>query len=177
LVTLTRKTANPILELQRASYNPALLIFAPQLGHAISLCSYPQFMQKYLTLIWLSSFETEILDLNNSLIFFNSKPEDLGSPEGTPETMNNQKNAAFAWTATNWSGACDELAKVAKPTLVITGTEDNDYVPHGNALIIAGKIPGAWLVQIKDAGHAVPTQYPEELGRIVNTFLSTVPNN
>ena len=87
--------------------------------------------------------------------------------------MNNQKNVAFAWAATNWSGACDELAKIAKPTLVITGTDDNAIMPHANALVIAGKIPGAWLVQIKDAGHAVMVQYPEEIGKIVNTFLST----
>jgi hypothetical protein len=44
--------------------------------------------------------------------------------------------------------------------LVITGTDDNFYQPHTNSLIIAGKTPGAWLVQIKDAGHAVPSQYP-----------------
>jgi pimeloyl-ACP methyl ester carboxylesterase len=67
----------------------------------------------------------------------------------------------------------DELAKLAKPTLVITGTDDNLYNPHANALVIAGKIPGAWLVQIKNAGHAVMDQYPEEIGKILNTFLST----
>ena len=94
-------------------------------------------------------------------------------PGLSQNAMNNQKNAAFAWAATNWSGACDELAKIAKPTLVITGTDDNLLVPHANALVIAGKIPGAWLVQIKDAGHAVMVQYPEEVGKIVNTFLST----
>jgi pimeloyl-ACP methyl ester carboxylesterase len=44
---------------------------------------------------------------------------------------------------------------------------------HGNALILASKIPGAWLVQIKDAGHAVMNQYPDEIGKILNTFLST----
>ena len=32
-------------------------------------------------------------------------------------------------------------------------------------------------LQIKNAGHAVVTQYPEELGKILNTFLSTIPNN
>ena len=94
-------------------------------------------------------------------------------PGLSQNAMNNQKNAAFAWAATNWSGACDELAKIAKPTLVITGTDDNLLVPHANALVIVGKIPGAWLVQIKDAGHAVMFQYPEEIGKIVNTFLST----
>jgi pimeloyl-ACP methyl ester carboxylesterase len=90
-----------------------------------------------------------------------------------PEIANNQNNVGHAWTATNWSGACDALAKIAKPTLVIAGTDDNYYVPHGNALILAGKIPGAWLVQIKDAGHAVMDQYPDEISKILNTFLST----
>ena len=66
---------------------------------------------------------------------------------------------------------------MAKPTLVITGTDDNYLVPHENALIIAGKIPGAWLVQIKDAGHAIMGQYPAEIGNILNTFLSTAGQN
>jgi pimeloyl-ACP methyl ester carboxylesterase len=57
--------------------------------------------------------------------------------------------------------------------LVIAGTDDSLYVPHANAIVIAGKIPGAWLVQIKDAGHAVMDQYPGEIGKILNTFLST----
>jgi pimeloyl-ACP methyl ester carboxylesterase len=51
-------------------------------------------------------------------------------------------------------------------------------MPHGNALILAGKIPGAWLVKIKDAGHAVMNQYPAEISKILNAFLSTTsPNN
>ena len=97
-------------------------------------------------------------------------------PGLTPEIANKQKNLGI-WENTNWSGACDEEAKLAKPTLVITGTDDNDYMPHENALILASKIPGAWLVQIKDAGHAVMNQYPEEIGKIVNTFLSTTENH
>jgi pimeloyl-ACP methyl ester carboxylesterase len=72
-----------------------------------------------------------------------------------------------------WSGACDELAKLDKPTLVITGTDDTMYTPYVNSLKIVEKIPGAWLVQIKNAGHAVMDQYPEEMGKILNTFLST----
>jgi pimeloyl-ACP methyl ester carboxylesterase len=35
------------------------------------------------------------------------------------------------------------------------------------------KIPGAWLVKIKNAGHAVMDQYPEEMDKIMNTFLLT----
>ena len=98
-------------------------------------------------------------------------------PSLSPDAMKNQMNVGFAWEATNWNGACDELAKIAKPTLVITGTDDNNYMPHANALVIAGKIPGAWLVQIKDAGHAVMDQYPDEISKILNAFLSTTKSN
>jgi pimeloyl-ACP methyl ester carboxylesterase len=91
-----------------------------------------------------------------------------------PEIANNQNNVGKHWEDNpNWNGACDELAKLAKPTLVITGTDDDKYQPYVNSLKIVEKIPGAWLVQIKDAGHAVMDQYPEEMGKIMNTFLST----
>ena len=43
-----------------------------------------------------------------------------------PEVANYQTNVGKHWEDNpNWSGACDELAKLAKPTLVITGTDDN----------------------------------------------------
>ena len=96
------------------------------------------------------------------------------APNTSPETMKKQSDAAFAWMATNWNGACDDLAKIAKPTLAITGIDDNFIIPHANSLIIASKVPGAWLVQIKDAAHAIVTQYPEKLGNVIETFLSTV---
>jgi pimeloyl-ACP methyl ester carboxylesterase len=95
-------------------------------------------------------------------------------PGLSPEAMNNQNNLGLAWEATNWSGVCDELAKIAKPLLFITGTDDVYYMPYGNALVIASKVPGTWLVQIKDTGHAVPDQYPNEVGMILQTFLSTI---
>ena len=91
-----------------------------------------------------------------------------------PEIANNQNNVGKHWEDNpNWSGACDELAKLAKPTLVITGTDDDKYQPYVNSLKIVEKIPGAWLVQIKDAGHAVMDQYPDEMSKIMQTFLST----
>jgi pimeloyl-ACP methyl ester carboxylesterase len=95
-----------------------------------------------------------------------------------PEVMNAQNIVGKHWEDNpTWSGACDELAKLNKPTLVITGTDDNVYQPHVNSLKIAEKIPGAWLVQIKNAGHAVVDEYPAEVGKIMNTFLSTTGQN
>jgi pimeloyl-ACP methyl ester carboxylesterase len=46
-------------------------------------------------------------------------------------------------------------------------------VPTQNSLIIAEKNPGAWLIQIKDAGHQLPGQYPDKINKIIQTFLST----
>ena len=103
-------------------------------------------------------------------------PTDMqeAKPGLSPEAMNNQNNVGKHWEDNpNWTGACDELAKLDKPTLVITGNDDNRYQPHVNSIKIVEKIPGAWLVQIKNAGHAVMDQYPEEMGNIMNTFLST----
>jgi pimeloyl-ACP methyl ester carboxylesterase len=91
----------------------------------------------------------------------------------SPEAQEGQANIGHSWEATNWNGVCDELARIAKPTLVITGTDDNQYQPHENSLVIAGKIPGAWLVQIENAGHAIMDQYPDEMSKILQTFLST----
>jgi len=93
-------------------------------------------------------------------------------PSITPNNNLQQLNVYRNWVATNWSGICDELTKISIPTLVITGTDDNN-VPTPNSLIIAGKIHGAWLIQIKDAGHQLMLQYPDEINRVLQTFLSS----
>jgi pimeloyl-ACP methyl ester carboxylesterase len=70
-----------------------------------------------------------------------------------------------------WTGTCNRLSTITKPTLVISGTEDITSPPV-NSLRIAEKIPGAWLVQIKGGGHGVMFQYPEEFTAVLETFLS-----
>ena len=70
-----------------------------------------------------------------------------------------------------WSGVCNKLSSITKPTLVLTGTEDITS-PPANSLVIAQKIPGAWLVQIKGGGHGVMFQYPQQFTAVLETFLS-----
>jgi pimeloyl-ACP methyl ester carboxylesterase len=43
-----------------------------------------------------------------------------------------------------------------------------DFCPKPTA-----KIPGAWLVQIKGAGHDLMFQYPDKFNKVLQTFLST----
>jgi pimeloyl-ACP methyl ester carboxylesterase len=87
-----------------------------------------------------------------------------------PEIMKQQTDISQVWTSTKWSGICNELTKISSPTLILTGTDDNNVPP---ALIIAGKIPGVWVVQIKDAGHGLLVQYPNKVNKILQTFLTT----
>jgi pimeloyl-ACP methyl ester carboxylesterase len=91
-------------------------------------------------------------------------------PSITPENNLRQLDAAQKWFAKD-DGVCEDLAKISVPTLILTGTDDVN-VPTKNSLIIAEKIPGSWLVQMKNAGHQITGQYPDEINKILQTFLS-----
>lgn len=91
----------------------------------------------------------------------------------SPEMTQKQKEAISSW----WTvGTCNELSKVTQPTLVIVGTDDV-WLPATNSLMIVEKIPGAWLVQIKNAGHGLMNQYPDKFSKVVSTFLESETSN
>jgi pimeloyl-ACP methyl ester carboxylesterase len=109
--------------------------------------------------------------------FLESVPEAKDLFSGIPTTTIKQQNdISQNWMATNWSGIYHELTKISNPALIIAGSHDSN-VPTANSLIIAGKIPAAWLIQIKDAGHALFVQYPDEINRVLQTFLSTTTSS
>jgi pimeloyl-ACP methyl ester carboxylesterase len=67
-----------------------------------------------------------------------------------------------------WTGTCNAISNITQPTLVIVGTDD---APLQDSLMLARRIPGSWLVQIRDAGHGLMYQYPNEFNRVLMTFL------
>jgi len=166
-----------------------LVLVASSCGGKDSVPKPPQFAQLQSEIVTkalnnISPSQEEIKSLISASLgsgWIRLHPESIEDIPGTqdmfagvsPNTIMQQYNIGMRWEATNWNGACDGLARIAKPTLVITGTDDNAYIPHENSLIIAGKIPGAWLIQIENAGHAVMSQYPGEINKILQTFLST----
>ena len=72
--------------------------------------------------------------------------------------------------AGNWE-ACARLSNITSPTMVVAGTEDIT-APSANSVMMAERIPGAWLVQIKGGGHGLIFQYPHEFSEIMETFLA-----
>jgi pimeloyl-ACP methyl ester carboxylesterase len=70
--------------------------------------------------------------------------------------------------AATWTGTCNALSSITQPTLVIVGMDDD---PAPDSLTLAEGIPGSWLIRIRDAGHGLMYQHPDEFNRILMTFL------
>jgi pimeloyl-ACP methyl ester carboxylesterase len=87
-----------------------------------------------------------------------------------PEIVQGQENAIISWFT---KGTCEDLSNVTQPTLVIVGTNDI-WTPAANSLMIAEKVPVAWLVQITDSGHGLMYQFPDKFTKVVLTFLESV---
>jgi pimeloyl-ACP methyl ester carboxylesterase len=68
----------------------------------------------------------------------------------------------------------DRLPEIKAPTLVIAGADDV-LLPAGNSKIIAGRIPGAKLRLIPDAGHMFFNQERETLARELIAHLQAHP--
>jgi pimeloyl-ACP methyl ester carboxylesterase len=70
----------------------------------------------------------------------------------------------------SWGGTCRQLRGLQVPTLVLSGTDDV-VIPAKNSVILAGLIPGAWLVQFRNGGHGLMYQFPDEFSALVLLFL------
>ena len=76
----------------------------------------------------------------------------------------NQLAGILAWSAHG------RLHRVKAPTLVLHGDQDR-LVPPENGRALAARIPGARFELIRDAGHVMVTDQPEECVRRVREFL------
>ncbi len=71
----------------------------------------------------------------------------------------------------DWPGTCERLPQLQLPALILVGTRD-EVLPPANAVILAERIPGAWLAQFTGGGHAMQLQYPRQIAATIHTFLT-----
>jgi pimeloyl-ACP methyl ester carboxylesterase len=90
-------------------------------------------------------------------------------PAAPAATLTAQLNAIDQW----WAGrdpAGTQAAKIAAPTLIADGTEDQ-FVPLANNHILTSLIPGARLTLYPDAGHAFLFQDQTAFVPLIESFL------
>jgi pimeloyl-ACP methyl ester carboxylesterase len=68
------------------------------------------------------------------------------------------------------SALIDSLPTIALPTLVLVGSEDKHFLAAADYM--AGKIPAARKVVIRDAGHAANLDQPAAFNRAMAEFLA-----
>ena len=66
-----------------------------------------------------------------------------------------------------------ELGRIAAPTLVIAGADDQ-LIPASESQILADGIPGARLVMIPDAGHLAPLENKTAANAAILEFLREI---
>jgi pimeloyl-ACP methyl ester carboxylesterase len=64
----------------------------------------------------------------------------------------------------------DKLPLITNQVMIVVGTSDA-VVGVESSKMIATAIPGAWLVQFKNATHPLIFEAPAEFAKIVLTFL------
>ena len=99
----------------------------------------------------------------------NENPNYLESIPKTTETVSNQTLSHQLEAIVNWAGICNKLTNITQPTLVIVGTQDIQL--HQPILRKSWNRSLNWLVQMKEGGHGLMYQYPEQFSKIVETFL------
>lgn len=82
-------------------------------------------------------------------------------------------HAARGMLAQEDARVIDSLPRIAVPTLVILGDQDEPFVAPSRYM--AAKIPGARLEVIEGAGHAANLDRPEPFNRALRTFLDHLP--
>jgi pimeloyl-ACP methyl ester carboxylesterase len=88
----------------------------------------------------------------------------------TPKTVERQIHALKVWDQDNHF--YDMLSSLKMPTLVATGLSDT-LDPPKNAGIVASRIPFAWNVNFKGAGHAFLSQDYANFAQLVILFVES----
>jgi pimeloyl-ACP methyl ester carboxylesterase len=70
----------------------------------------------------------------------------------------------------HWKSPLEKLSHITNQVLLVVGTSD-EVVGVESSKTLATTIPGAWLVQFKNASHLLVDEAPIELAKVILAFL------
>ena len=154
----------------------SLILYASSCGGKNAVPPRPQVLQAVSAITNTSLSAQQKIDRITSTLFpsewFKANPNYQSYIPNSKEPVSfeiiqRQQQATVSWFS---MGTCNTLSKITQPTLAIVGTDDM-WTPAANSLMIAEKIPGASVIQIKGAGHGLMYQFPDKFSKVVSTFL------
>lgn len=96
---------------------------------------------------------------------------------GKKEVLNTEPSIYYAdLCACNEFDIMDKLHHINRPALIICGSEDQ-LTPVKYSRFMAENLPESRLKIIKDAGHMVMLEQPEELNRVITDFIRDLVEN
>jgi pimeloyl-ACP methyl ester carboxylesterase len=87
-------------------------------------------------------------------------------------TIDNPTVVRQVEATTHWKKPMDRIAAVTNQVMFVVGTADTVVGPDSSKALAAA-VPGAWLVQFKNATHGLMYETPTGFTRVVLTFLGT----
>ena len=74
--------------------------------------------------------------------------------------------------------ACESAGREPMPFSVmgpvITGRDDH-FAPPDKAAVVQGRVAGARLAVVEDAGHMLTSEQPEAFNRVLGEFVQALP--
>ncbi len=126
---------------------------------------------------FLESLEKGSVPETFSDFLYSPKAPDEMLRRGRKEVLNTEPSLYYAdLCACNEFDIMEELHRISRPALIICGSEDQ-LTPAKYSYFMGENLPESRLEIIKDAGHMVMLEQPEELNRVITGFIRDIVEN
>ena len=152
----------------------AFYLAHPEMVRALVICdSGPGYRSADARAAWNQRAQERAAALESRGLEALGKSREVRESLGLHRSAQGLAHAARGMLAQEGSRVIDGLARIAVPTLIIVGDQDQPFLAPCEYM--AKKIPGARLEVIRGAGHSSNLDQPEAFNRVLLDFLGGLP--
>ena len=151
----------------------AFYLAHPGMVRALVICdSGPGYRSADARAAWNRRAQERAAALESSGLEALGKSREVRESLGLHRSAHGLAHAARGMLAQEGSRVIDGLARIAVPTIIIVGDQDQPFLAPCEYM--AKKIPGARLEVIRGAGHSSNLDQPEAFNRVLLDFLDSL---
>ena len=152
----------------------AFYLAHPEMVRALVICdSGPGYRSADARAAWNQRAQERAAALEARGLETLGKSREVRESLGLHRSAQGLAHAARGMLAQEGSRVIDGLSRIAVPTLIIVGDQDQPFLAPCEYM--AKKIPGARLEVIRGAGHSSNLDQPEAFNRVLLDFLTGLP--